>query len=175
VTTNARSLSVKPLRGELVIGQVALPLEGTAEAQPLAFLDDSEDWTYSATAEGNGGEVAVNGIDLDLEPGLVYAGPVGAHVDVVFSNIDVQADIGSVAPEAADQLTVGVFKNNHLVKAADEGWVAEFDTGTAEFNGSCVVGNLQTGDVVRLALMVHEGSEDSLVGHVSESGAFIIS
>lgn len=171
--TKSQAFRVKPVTGLVEIGHPVTALEGAAEALALTMDGPDTDWTYSATAEGLTGEVAVNGKDMDGEPGLVYAGPVGGSVDVRFSNVDVIGD-PSALPEATDKVTLGVFRNNDLVGHADEGYVAELDTGTAEFNGECTVTNLQTGDVLRVGLIMGSGSEDGLDFLVEEGGEFVL-
>lgn len=131
----------------------ALGTANTAEALALTEgYSELGDWVYSATAEGRTGEVAVAGIDLDGEPGLIYNGPAGAHVRVAFKNLDISE--GTIAPEAGDSVTAAVMLNNTVVAYADEGFVAEIDTEAAvEFNCDTIVGPLQPLDVIRLALV----------------------
>ena len=147
-------------------------LEGTAEALAFNVEGPSSDWTYSATAEGLTGEVAVNGIDMDLEPGLIYAGPIGASAAF---QIELDLKAGQVAPEAADDVTLGVFRNNDLIAHAPEGFVSELDTETAEFTLQGTVDNLQTGDVLRVGVIAHAGNEDAVEYATSGHGLLIIS
>jgi hypothetical protein len=172
--TNSQALKVQPLRGQLDVGLRAAALEGTAVALEGRYDGPATHWTDSDDAEGLTGAVAVAGVDMDLESGLVYAGPVGAHLNIAFTNVDVRGSLGG-APEAADTLNIGVYRNNDLVGSSDEGFVAEFDTATAEFNGTVEVDNMQTGDVIRFALMTGEGSEDSLLVDLVEGGEILIS
>lgn len=169
--THSRPLGVKPVSGGVDAITKASPLEGTAEALSATYHGPNVDWTYSETAEGRTGETPINGLDMDGEPGLIYAGPAGASAQVAFTNVDVKAaGTGASLPEATDQYTVGIFRNNELVKQCDEGWQAEFDSETVEFNGDGVVTNLQSGDVLRIGLLTHESSEDSLQLTVDEGG-----
>lgn len=125
------------------------------------------DWTYSATAEGRTGENAVNGIDLDEEPGLIYRGPAGAGVRVAAV---LGVSEGTIAPEAGDSVVAAIFLNNDVIAYADEGFVSEIDTGTTTtFNVDTYVGPLQEGDVVRLGLVGGgEETADWDIGGVSE-------
>ena len=55
----------------LAIGSL-VPADGS-----VTSTEGAPAFEYSATAEGRTGEVAVDGIDLDGEPGLIYQGPAG--------------------------------------------------------------------------------------------------
>jgi hypothetical protein len=139
--------------------------------EQLDVAANNSDWTYSATAEGRTGEVAVDGVDMDLEPGLIYSGPVGGAVRVAWDNVDVSA--GDIAPEATDRISCALYLNNTLVAGSDEGSVNELDTVTAEFSGSVVLNNLQTNDVLRIGL---QGSGEETVDlNVSQGGHLTIS
>jgi hypothetical protein len=141
----------------------ALALEGTTVNQI--------DWVYSATAEGLTGEVAVGGIDLDGEPGLIYGGPLGAGVRVSVANVDV--DHGLIAPEATDTAVVALFVNNTVVAYADEGFTAELDAEPAiEFNLDTYVGPLSVGDVLRVGII--GGTEETLDLDVALGGSLMI-
>lgn len=123
----------------------ALALEGATPAV-------NGDWTYSATAEGRTGETAVNSIDLDGEPGVIYSGPTGGAVRVHVNGLDVSE--GTIAPEATDSVAAALFVNNTIVDFFDEGFVSEVDTETAvEFNIDTYVGGLIEGDVIRVGLV----------------------
>jgi hypothetical protein len=157
----------------------AVAAETTAEgAEALAITDSSSiagnesgDWAYSATAEGRTGEVAVDGIDVDAEPGLIYTGPAGGAVRVAVKNLDVSE--GTIAPEAGDSVVAAVLLNNTVVAYADEGFTAELDTETAvEFNMDTYVGGLQSGDVIRVALI--GGAEETADWDVAEGGTIDI-
>lgn len=133
--------------GTLNTSNLAESLALTEAFMELGFF------TYSATAEGRTGEVAVNGNDVDDEPGLIYTGPSGVAFNIGFTLLNVAE--GTIAPEATDEVTAVLFVNNTIVGFADEGFVSEVDTETAvEFNmenGTYVV--LMEGDVVRLGLL----------------------
>ena len=126
---------------------------------------ESGDWAYSATAEGRTGEVAVDGVDLDGEPGLIYTGPPGGAARVKITNFDVVD--GDIAVEAADTAVMAIMQNNTVVAYADEGFTAELDV-AAEFNVDTYVGGLISGDVVRVALI--GGGEETLDLTISEGG-----
>ena len=130
---------------------------------------ESGDWAYSALAEGRTGEVAVNGIDLDVEPGLIYSGPSGGAFRVKVANFDVVD--GDIAVEAADTLTMAVLLNNTVVAFADEGFVAELDI-SAEYNVDTYVGGLISGDVLRVGLI--GGGEETMDLTISEGGTLDI-
>jgi hypothetical protein len=133
--------------------------------------NESGDWTYSATAEGRTGETAVDGIDLDGEPGLIYTGQPGNYVRVKVANLDL--DHGLIAPEAADTATVAVFVNNDVHGYADEGFAAELDAEPAiEYNLDTIVGPLQSGDVIRIGVV--GGGEETLDLDVAEGGSLDI-
>jgi hypothetical protein len=175
--TNSRPLRPTAVTGAFDDAPAASALEGTAEALDLLFDGNANgDWTYSATQEGRTGEVAGDtGADMDGEPGLRYDGPAGASVRVNVTDLDIgPSTSASGAPEAADEFTVGLFRNNDIIGHADEGWASEFDTATAEFNVSAVVDNLQPNDVLRVGLMAHEGNEDSVFLGVAHGGSFNI-
>lgn len=127
--------------------------DNTAEALALTEgYDETGDWLYSATAEGRTGETAVNGLDVDGEPGLIYSGPVGNVVRVTLQDLDISE--GSIAPEAGDSVVAAIMLNNTVVAFADEGFTNEIDTGIAvEFNIDTLVGPLSESDVLRVALI----------------------
>ena len=171
--SNHQTFEAQPAIVSIPVGETAAPLEGTAVALALNPDSINTQWTYSATAEGLTGEVAVNGIDMDGQPGLIYSGPVGGQVRVSFTNIDV-AGSKALLPGAADAFTIAVFKNNSLVGKSDEGFAAEFDTATVEYNGSTIVGNMQTGDVLRFGLITEAASEDGQVLTVVGGGEIVL-
>jgi hypothetical protein len=163
MASNHRRLAVSEyqiLTTEAAAAEVAEGVPGTANlAEALALTEgysEIGDWIYSATAEGRTGEVAVNGIDLDGEPGLIYSGPAGAAVGVTFEGIGISE--GTIAPEATDGATLALFKNNDLVDYADEGFVLLTGETVHDMNLSTYVAGLQTGDVLRVGL-VGSGSE----------------
>lgn len=180
LTTNA-TLRVSKLGASLVAGVIECPLEGTALSLPVVYEGISTDWTYSATAEGRGGETpdttALPGysVDMDDAPGLIYSGPSGGQVEIEWANVDIKAVNTPSSPEATDELTVALFLNNKFVGQSDEGFATEFDTATAEFNGTHVLTGLIATDVIRFALITQEGSEDALIAYNSEPGQIVLS
>jgi hypothetical protein len=127
--------------------------------------------TYSATAEGRTGEVPVAGNDLDGGPGLIYSGPAGGAVTVEVVGLDVTT--GAIGgPEATDAVTAAVFVNNDIVAVADEGFVAELDSVTAEFNMATYVGNLQPLDVIRVG--VFNNTEESVSLDIALGGKALV-
>ena len=173
--TNSTKLRSVTVNGDFAEDASAAVVAEGGEA--LALTDSSSiagaesgDWTYSATAEGATGEVAVDGVDVDAEPGMIYTGPAGNAVRVKVANLDVAS--GLIAPEAADTVTAAVLKNNDVVAFADEGFVAELDAVTAEFNIDTYVGGLKSGDVIRVALI--GGGEETLDLDVAEGGTIDI-
>lgn len=132
-------------------GATSIPMEGN-----LPTL--SGDWSYSATAEGRTGETAVNGVDLDLAPGIIYAGPSGASVRVQIKDFDI--DEGTINGGATDTVTLALYVNNDQVATADEGFVTELEVeAVLEFNLDTYVGPLQELDVLRVAYF--QGSENA--------------
>ena len=144
---------------------VALAMEGVTPAV-------NGDWTYSATAESVGGEVAGSGgHDLDAAPGLIYSGPAGGAVRIKVAGLDILE--GTIAPEAADSVAAAVFVNNDLVDYFDEGFVDEIDTATAvEMNLDTYLGGLQPLDVVRIGLV--GGGEETADWDVAVGGSINI-
>ena len=130
---------------------VSAPLEGATPAV-------SGDWAYSATAEGRTGEVAVNGIDMDDAPGVIYSGPSGVAVRVQVTGFDI--DLAIIAPAAINTLALGLYLNNTLVDYCDEGFVTELDDEVVdEFNLDTYVGAIQEGDVIRMGYV--QGTENA--------------
>lgn len=158
--TNVRMLKAGEYQISVTEAAAAEVAEGTVPtAEALALTEgysEIGDWIYSATAEGRTGEVAVNSIDLDLEPGLIYSGPAGGAVGVTIEEVDISE--GTIAPEATDTATLALFLNNDIIAYADEGFVALTGEVLHEMNLSTYVGNLQPGDVLRVGL-VGSGSE----------------
>jgi hypothetical protein len=172
--SNHQSIEAQPVSLFVPAGPVAAALEGTAVALPLASNGASTQWTYSDTAEGLTGAVAANGFNMDGQPGLIYSGPVGGQVRISITNLDLATSLSLVA-EADDGFAVGVFKNNDLVGKADEGFAVEFDTATVEYNCATIVGNMQTGDVLRVAVITEAASEDGLLLRVVNGGEIVLS
>lgn len=171
--TNSRRFQPVPVAGTFPNKAHIEGGDDTAVALSMYFKGPNADWSYSETAEGLTGETAVSGIDLDESPGLIYAGRAGAGVTVSFKDLDIQGSLFNT-PEATDEITVVILKNNTLVGYADEGLVSEFDTATVEFNGAAYLDNMQAGDVIRIALKSQEGNEASLDFDVVENGVINI-
>jgi hypothetical protein len=171
--TNSTKLRSVTINGDFAEATASAVVAEGAEALALTTSEaiagnESGDWLYSGTAEGRTGEVAVDGIDLDGEPGLIYTGQPGNYVRVKVANLDV--DHGLIAPEATDQLTAAVFVNNTIHGFADEGFAVELDAEPAiEFNFDTIVGPLQSGDVIRVGLV--GGGEETLDLDVAEGGS----
>ena len=141
-------------------GALSLTLEG---ATPVV----NGDWAYSATAEGRTGEVAVNSIDLDGAPGVIYSGQAGGAIRIKVAGLDILE--GTSEPEATDSVAVAVFVNNDIVDFFDEGFVLEHDNETlAEFNIDTYIGNLQPLDVIRIALV--GGTEETVDYDIDNAG-----
>jgi hypothetical protein len=168
--TSNMKLESAALSGDFAEDASAAVIAEAGEGQVITVVDNT-DWTYSGTAESIGGEVTgVGGLDFDAEPGIVYSGPVGGAVQVNFTNLDVAA--GLIAPEATDTATVAIVLNNDIVAFADEGYVNELDALTVEYNASTYIGNLQTSDVIRVAIVGN--TEETLDLDVAEGGEFDI-
>lgn len=141
----------------------------TPEAVPLTpsvgiAANESGDWAYSATAEDNG-----TAGTLDGQPGIIYTGPAGNAVRVKVTGLDVDEE--SIIADPADSATAAVYVNSSLVAYADEGFVSELDI-TAEFNLDTYVGGLQSGDVIRVAVV--GGGEETFEAGVAEGGTIDI-
>lgn len=152
-------------------------LGSTNLSEALALTEayvETGSFIYSATAEGNGGEVAdpATAADMDDEPGLIYSGPSGRQFHLTFANIDITE--GTIAPEATDTVTVGIAVNNKAVLLADEGYVALTAETIHEMNGEAgVYVNLNESDVVRLMLL---GSGSEVIDtDIAVGGSVIIS
>lgn len=175
--TNSLRLQPHPVYGS-VEGNFSNGLnEGLAEALPLVDLSpgNNQDWTYSATAESLGGEVAGSqGYDVDEEPGLIYAGAAGGAVTVEVADLDLAPGWEGAVAEATDTWNVVIFRNNEMVGGSDEGATGEFDSETVEFNCESYVGNLQTGDVLRVCLVATEGNEDDVAVKVTSGCSLML-
>ena len=173
--TTTRRLRPSGVIGYVTLGTAIDVLENTAEAQPLTFDISSADWTYSAAAEGRTGEVAVRGVDMDGEPGLIYAGQNLSAVHIQLKDCDLLAsEVSLLAPEATDGFNVGLYVNNDLIAGSDEGATIEMDTATVEFNASGYVGNLIAGDVLRVAVIASSGNEDGVKLKLNGGSVLII-
>jgi hypothetical protein len=144
--TNSTKFNVIQLVG--AVPEVALiePSIIEAEAVPVTMQDiaDSIDFTYSATAEDNG-----TAGDMDLQPGVIYAGPSGNALRVAIKDFDT-VEHAITPPEAADTHALTLWKNSTPVAYGDEGYVVQ--------TGSAIEHNLDTyvqvneGDVLRVGL-----------------------
>ena len=135
LTGNVKLRSVS-INGDFEAGTEHSVVAEGGEAYAMTTSDEvagneTGDWTYSATAEGRTGEIAVNGIDVDDQPGMIYSGPAGGAFRVKVTNFDVVD--GDIAVEAADTAVMAILLNNTVVAFADEGFVAELDI-SAEYN-----------------------------------------
>ncbi len=168
--TRLRSVSINGQPTE--VADVDIVSEGGeaipyVESSGVAGLE-SGDWTYSATAESVGGEVAVNGLDFDDEPGWIYSGPVGGAVRVKVTALGiVEAGIA----DAADSATMAIVVNQTPVAFADEGFVAELDI-AASFNADTYIGGLGALDVIRVCIV--GGSEETDELDCDEAGTIDI-
>lgn len=137
------------------------------------------DWTYSATAEGRTGEVAVitNGVsnDFDGAPGFIYSGPTpGAAVRFAIKDLNVTAN-AITGPTEGETYAFALMKNNDVVAYTDEGYTDGADMSALEINLDTYVPGLITGDVLRLACLSLEGNADEEADiTVAEAGAVII-
>lgn len=127
--------------------------EGEALSLNLGNVDDYPEWTYATSTEDNG----TAGI-FDLEPGLTYNGPQGMYVQVSIRDLDLNAALNAGTPEGTDTVDVQVFVNSTVVSGSDEGATAELDALTVEYNLDVLVGPLNEGDVLRVAV-VNAGEE----------------
>jgi hypothetical protein len=122
-----------------------------AEALALTEAFESPDWTYSATAEDNGTAGA-----LDGEPGVIFKGEVTQAVRVNVKDLVLAA--GTIAPEAADKVVAGSYKNSTLVATLDNETVAneyvfdELDAETITAEVATIVDAVAPGDVIRVGL-----------------------
>ncbi len=132
----------------------AAAAETAAEAvESLALTDtgSTPHWTYSATAEDNGTAGA-----LDGTPGVIYNGAITTAQRV---NARVALSAGTIAPEAADDMALGIYKNSTLVATFDNETVAgefvfdELDSETIQAQIDTVVDAVVNGDVIRVGLI----------------------
>lgn len=135
----------------------ALALSVTAGGHPEngSHNLDGPEFEYSATAEDNG----IAGI-LDLEPGLVFAGPTGLYTTAKVEVVSVSILEGTIAPEATDEVTLAIFVNSAIWAIADEGYVTAGGNSevATEFNVSASVALTEL-DVVRVAVLTVNGDE----------------
>ncbi len=155
--------NVKLSPQEYQIDQEAATITVNAETATATRMEGntpavSGDWSYSDTAEGRTEEVAVNGIDMDDAPGIIYAGPSGVAVRVQVTGFDI--DLSAINPAAINTVALGLFLNNTLVDYCDEGFVTELDNEAVdEFNIDTYVGGIQEGDVIRMGWV--QGTENA--------------
>lgn len=146
--TNNVKFNVQPVFGEVDEAALAEPGANLAEARALTLTADAEaqDYTYSATAEDNG----TAGI-LDGQPGIIYNGPNGNYVRVAVSNMDT-LEHAITAPEATDTAALAIYKNSEVAAFGDEGFSTHAAEIAVENNVDCVVGPLNTNDVIRVGI-----------------------
>jgi len=136
------------------------------------------DFTYSATAEGRTGEVAVitNGVsnDFDGAAGFIYRGEDGGAVRVAIQNLDLTAN-AITGPTEGENYVVALLQNNDVVAYADEGWLDGADLSATEINLDTYVGGLKENDVLRVAILSEEGNADEEADiDVAEGGNILI-
>lgn len=123
-----------------------------AEALALEGNNTPPDWEYSATAENPGSTG-----EMDGQPGVIYQGDVTRAAMVRVRDLTLAA--GTIAPEAADSIVAGVFKNGTLVatldneSVADEYVIDELDSETAVMEGGTIVDAVAPGDVIRIGIL----------------------
>lgn len=144
--TFAEKLSTPEVTGTSEVAADATLVDEAATVIPLNAPTFNPHFSFSESAENNGGEVAVNGHDLDETDGYVYSGPGGA-VQVVASIV---SGPGEIAPGATNTMTVALFKNNDIVGYAEEGVVSELDAAEPTWNINTYV-PLVEGDVLHFA------------------------
>lgn len=133
----------------------AAAAETVAEASVSLALEAttlSPHYTYSATAEDAGVVGA-----LDASPGVTFSGPMVTAVRVSFSGLVLSE--GTIAPEATDSLSVGVFKNSVLQSTATnetvsgEQVVTELDAFAATMQIDTIIDAVAPGDVIRFGII----------------------
>lgn len=144
--SNNKKFAIEPILGETdEDGDVSL-ITGLPEATALTIPTEQTEFVYGATAEDNG----IAG-ELDLQPGLVYAGPQGGYARVKVQGHDVVEHAIIAVPEATDTVALVIYKNSDVADYGDEGFVAQNEI-AIEMNVDTLVGPLNTGDVIRVAL-----------------------
>lgn len=142
-----------------------------AEALALEGNNTVPDWEYSATAENPGSTG-----EMDGQPGVIYKGEVTRPCMVNVRGLVLSA--GTIAPEAADSIVAGVFKNGTLVATLDNETVAneyvidELDAETATMEVATIVDAVSTNDVIRIGLLGL--GEETVDTDVAVGGAFSI-
>ena len=123
-----------------------------AEALAVTVTGVSPDWEYSATAENPGSTG-----EMDAQPGFIYKGEVTRPAMVRVDALTLAA--GTIAPEAADSIVAGIFKNGVLVATLDNETVSgeyvidELDSVTAVMKGGTVVDAVAPADVIRVGII----------------------
>jgi hypothetical protein len=145
--TTVQRFAIEPVLGETDEDADVSLITGIAEATALTIPTEQTEFVYSAIAEDNG----TAGI-LDGQPGLVYAGPQGGYARVKVKNHDVVEHAIIAVPEATDTVALALYKNSELAAYGDEGFVTQNEI-AIEMNVDAVVGPLNVGDVVRVALV----------------------
>ncbi len=119
------------------------------------------DWEYSAIAENRLGEIAVDNVDLDEAPGVIYSGKTGNAVRVKAQLIFDTAAI--IAPSATDVVTIGLYQNNVLHTTCAEGTFTELDNEVADIANIDTMVTLVEGDVLHIAVKgLDESAETDL-------------
>ncbi len=164
-----------PTSGDFQLGN---NLETTNSIVPVAtgFTVDEgagfPDFTYSDTAENNGG-----GGNMDDQPGLIYSGPAGTGYFVVAA-VDVEvvyAAEGISDPDSGDTVSLDVYVNSTLAITGDEGQTAAAnEAATIEFNITAETVALTEGDVLRFALTPVAANEATIDWDVVEGSEWSV-
>ncbi len=141
-----------PFTADFTEAVAAETVAEAAEALALEGANTTPHWEYSATAEDNG-----TAGSLDGQPGVIYQGPVTTAARVNVRDLVLAA--GTIAPEAADSVAAGIYKNSELVGTLDNETVAdeyvfdELDAETITAECDIVVDAVAPGDVIRVGLL----------------------
>lgn len=176
--TNSTRLESIDTSAEVSGATVVLNAETGVSLAAETPIPAEGDWTYSATAEGRTGEVAVitNGVsnDFDDAAGFIYSGNNGGAARVKISNLDLTAN-AITGPTEGETYAVALMKNNDVVAFTDEGYQDGADLAATEQNLDTYVGGLISGDVLRVAILSKEGNADIEADiDVAEGGAILI-
>jgi hypothetical protein len=164
--------STGDVHGDFSEAAAAEVVAEAAESLALEGVSPNPHWEYSATAEDNGTAGA-----LDGQPGLIFKGEVTTAHRVSVRALTLAA--GTIAPEAADTLAAGIYKNSVLVGTLDNETVAneyvfdELDAETITAECDMVVDAVAPGDVIRIAIIGL--GEETMDVDVAVGGAFSIS
>ncbi len=160
---NHIKLSVSSYNAAIPNTEAVIMIEGTPGTANLAgevaltAADDEEgDWIYSATAEGRTGEVAVGGLDLDEQQGVIYSGRDGMSCYVAIEG-SIMGE-GTIAGDAGDSATLAILLNNTPIGFADEGYVDLGVAATYDMNVYAHIPRLTKLDVIRVAV-INDGTE----------------